>query len=512
MAAISNLTTPAIGGTQTTTPATLPKGYKSIFDLMGITPGMSWGGKPTFPNVNTPSTAAQGPATQGTSGLVQTPSKSTTSDDGIAGYYYDQPIYRGQDVAAQIAGIDAGRTQTSTPDTKEKKSSKKTTSGLVQPTVPTYGSLISGLVSATKPTKAQNQAMEDVNRTAAGNEALAAEAKRIAGTYAPEISRVGQLGAGAQAGYGSTGSNIVGEGNAAIAAANANARMNALAAGMQAELAGNQQGLTAQGQMASAYQAALGGANTQQAQTISGLGTAANLGAPSPASYGQTVFDPLTGTFTGGGGNLDPNFAAAQLAEQVASGQIGYEQAVSSLGYAGGVGQQLLNAALQGKGYNIPLGQATLEGQTGAYAQLPAMEAANTAAEGIKSKIVTYLSANPQLNPADLAVGNKLQQWVQGKQLSDPKYQTLFNYLNEYTSTLAPILGVGGDPTNLKTQIAQSFINAAASGGSIAEVLDNMSVLATGKIQDLRSGATGGGVVSSPITGSGTGSGGLYDF
>ena len=105
-----------------------------------------------------------------------------------------------------------------------------------------------------------------------------------------------------------------------------------------------------------------------------------------------------------------------------------------------------------------------------------------------------------------------MQQWIQGKQLTDPKYQTLFNYLNEYTSTLAPILGVGGDPTNLKTQIAQSFINAAASGQSIKTVLENMQGLSKGKIQDIRSGATGGGVVSSPTTGTGTGSGGLFDW
>jgi hypothetical protein len=99
---------------------------------------------------------------------------------------------------------------------------------------------------------------------------------------------------------------------------------------------------------------------------------------------------------------------------------------------------------------------------------------------------------------------------LQGKQLTDPKYQTLFNYLNVYTTTLAPILGVGGDPTNLKTQIAASFINAAASGQSITQVLDAMSKLATNKIGDLQSGATGGGT-SVPNT-TGAGSGGLYSW
>ena len=178
----------------------------------------------------------------------------------------------------------------------------------------------------------QTQSFDNLTNAAAGNQKYADEAARIGSFYAPLISRTGQLGAAAQAGYGSTGSNVVGEGNAAIAAANANARMTALAAAEQAALAGNQQGLTAQSQMANAYGAALSGANTAQGQTISGLGTAASLAQPSPASYGQTVFDPLTGTFTGGQGNLDPAVAAGSLAQQVARGQISYQDAVSSMG------------------------------------------------------------------------------------------------------------------------------------------------------------------------------------
>ncbi len=510
----NNLNTPSLGmGTQTSTPA-IPKKGNSIFDLLGLSRGMGFGAKPLFPNTTSPSTSVQQPVTTSTAGLMSSggSNKSSSAQDGIAGYYYDQPIHSGQDVATQIAAIDASRNAPAEKTSSTKTTKSTTTKGLVSPTVPTYGGMVSGLVDASTTSKAQTDLLKRLAAAGEGNVQLGQNAQNIANQYAPEIARVGQLGAGAQAGFGSTGSNVVGEGNAAIASANASQRMQALAAGETAQLAGNEQQLSAQSQLQGALGTALGGANTQQAQTISGLGTAAGLGQPSTASYGQTVFDPLTGTYSGGQGNLDPATAATQLAQQVTSGKMTYDQAVASLGYAGGAGQQFLNQALQGTGYNIPQGQATLTGQTGVIAQLPFMESANTAAEGIKSKITTYLASNPQLNPADLAVGNKLQQWVQGKQLTDPKYQTLFNYLNEYTNTLAPILGVGGDPTNLKTQIAQSFVNAAASGQSIATVLDNMSTLASGKIQDLRSGATGGGVVSSPVTGSGTGSGGLYGW
>jgi hypothetical protein len=265
-------------------------------------------------------------------------------------------------------------------------------------------------------------------------------------------------------------------------------------------------------------QEAIGFGQTQQSLNQQAQSAAAGFSAPQVTGFGQTAFNPLSGNFGGGSQGLDPQSAAMKLANEVVSGRMTYDQAVSSLGYAGGAGQQFLNQALQGVpgGYNIPLGQATLQGQSQVLGNLPALESADVAAEGIKNKINSYLSANPQLNPSALAVGNTLQQWVQGKQLSDPKYQTLFNYLNEYTNTLAPILGVGGEPTNLKTEIAQSFINAAASGQSITEVLENMQSLSKGKLQDLRSGATGGGVQSNPNVGgnqnSGTGTGGLYGW
>lgn len=261
-------------------------------------------------------------------------------------------------------------------------------------------------------------------------------------------------------------------------------------------------------------QAGIGFGLTEQQLQQAALSSAATYAQPSVAGYGQTTFDPLTGTFSGGQDGLDPRSVAIDLAQKVANNEMTYEQAVASLGYAGGAGQQFLNQALQGvaPNFNIPRSTATITGQADVFGQLPALESADTAAEGIKNKITTYLASNPQLNPSALAAGNVLQQWIQGKQLSDPKYQTLFNYLNEYTNTLAPILGVGGDPTNLKTQIAQSFINAAASGQSISEVLENIQGLSRGKIQDIRSGAAGGGVVSTPQTGGGTGSGGLYDW
>lgn len=153
-----------------------------------------------------------------------------------------------------------------------------------------------------------------------------------------------------------------------------------------------------------------------------------------------------------------------------------------------------------------------VQGQIQAGQNNVQMTSANTAARGIQGTIQQYLAQNPDINSSQLAAGNFVQQWLQGKQLADPKYQTLFNYLNEYTNTLAPILGVGGDPTNLKTEIAQSFINAQASGQSISQVLDSIAKLAEDKVANLQSGALGGPQVAGAAPSSQTGqvsSGGL---
>ncbi len=159
--------------------------------------------------------------------------------------------------------------------------------------------------------------------------------------------------------------------------------------------------------------------------------------------------------------------------------------------------------SIQTGGGTTPFGAGVITGNINAGQEYAKMNVANVAAKGIKNTITSYLQKNPTLNPSDLAFSNSISQWATGQQLGDPKYQTLANYLNEYISTLAPILGVGGDTTNLKTEIAQSMINAKASGQSITEVLNNLEQLAEDKVKNIQSAGTGGGVVSTtPTTGS----------
>lgn len=364
------------------------------------------------------------------------------------------------------------------------------------PTGTSFGGLVGNIATASNPSGSQTGLLKELTQVGRNNDALANQAASIGNLYGGKIAEVGRLGAGAQAGDLSTGTNVVGSGNAAIASQSASQRMSALAADEQQALGAVDRQITANGQQANALNAALGGANTQQAQTISGLNSAASLSQPQVTSFGQTSFNPVSGQFDGGG-SLPPE-VMQQYAQMAATGQY---NAIPSFITSNPVLNAQLNAGAQAINPNYtPIGAA---GASQVLSGIPQLTSANTAAEGIKNTIQSYLQQNPTLNATDLAAGNLLQQWIQGKQMTDPKYQTLFNYLNEYTNTLAPILGVGGDPTNLKTQIAQGFINAAASGASISQVLNSMSSLATNKIQDLQSGALGQGTnVPAPSSGS----------
>lgn len=341
--------------------------------------------------------------------------------------------------------------------------------------------------------------------TAQGNIPIGQTAQQIGQNYGQQIANVGNLGAGMVAGDLSTGTNAIGEGNAAIASNAASSRINALGTAEQAALAGTGQQLTAQ----------------NQAQT--GLGTAAGL-IPSPLLYGAFG--------SGLGSNLDPQTALNNAAQQLATGggSVGYTTLYNQLSsaYGAAVANQLLptiqasnpsfnvaasDAQATATGSNVQaLGTAGTSGEAAVLQSIPALTSANTAAQGIANTISSFIAQNPQLNVSSAALGNAAQQWLQGKQLADPTYQTFFNDLSEYTNTLAPILGVGGDPTNLKTQIAQGFINAQASGQSINQVIKNIGDLATQKVQNLASGAAGGGVVASGTQNGNTTGSSLYSF
>lgn len=180
----------------------------------------------------------------------------------------------------------------------------------------TYPGLLGKLVSAT-----------DNNAT------IGKSAADIAADYGKKIADVGGQGARAQAGYLTTGTSPVGEGNAAVTAQTTAAQQQALAAGESAALLGTGQQLTAQN------------------QTQSGINNAASLAQPIQVPYSNQLLNPTNGQPIGGGsaGALPP---AAQSAvdlqiQKVKSGNSTVSDALSALSAYGQAG---VNALQQGLG------------------------------------------------------------------------------------------------------------------------------------------------------------------
>jgi len=165
-----------------------------------------------------------------------------------------------------------------------------------------FRGILDTLLGRSNPQKEQERARKEMERISAGNKAIGEQARNISDKYSKEIDRVGGLKAGAVAGNLSTGSNVVGSGNAAIASQSASSRMDALAKAQQAALEGTAQQLTGQEQAAQAFRPSLDATLTQQQTGITGLSNAANYAQPTQVPYSNQFIDPITGQSAGGAG------------------------------------------------------------------------------------------------------------------------------------------------------------------------------------------------------------------
>lgn len=280
-------------------------------------------------------------------------------------------------------------------------------------------------------------------------------------------------------------------------------------------------------------QQAIGFGQTQQSIEQSGLGTAAGLAQPQVAAYGQTVFDPITGQYGGGQGNLDPQTQAPSLAQRVLSGQMTYDQAVASMAYAGNAGRTFLDNALTQAGGN-PLqlqasGAATQSniqqaGTAGTDIARGGLEAATrdyvamtTASQFAhqQASAVTDILAKTGLNDISSTDYNKSIENNLRRRFSDTDFAALDTALREaqiaYTNLLS---SGGGTPTgNEDNALATLNINQSASAinasiqqleNAVARRLQALSAQQQTYQQNLGSGQTGGSY-------SGGGSS-LYDF
>lgn len=121
-------------------------------------------------------------------------------------------------------------------------------------------------------------------------------------------------------------------------------------------------------------------------------------------------------------------------------------------------------------------------GQAVTGQQQVANQTALAEARTVQSSINTLLADNPTLNTNPDAARNAIQAWAQSTAVPTGPYVNLLNDLQEYANTIAPVLGVGGAPTDNKIAIAQQLIPLLASGQTIQQAIQNLDSIAVGKI------------------------------
>lgn len=232
------------------------------------------------------------------------------------------------------------------------------------------------------------------------------------------------------------------------------------------------------------------------------LNNAAGQLAPQVTGYGQTAYNPGTNTFgADGGGNLDPQTQATSLAQKVINKQMTYEQAISSIGYAGSAGTNFLNSAITQVGGNPLSLQAQGTTQQGVITsqgtQVAQYQSALQQGQNLQAQL-TDLIKTFGLNPNDVNVVNAGLQKI-AQNTSSAQYKQLQNYINDVANTYAQILTPpGGAATDTTRGIASSMLDATASGQSILSVMKSLDNAAKAKIAGIPTtgGSSGGGSIT----------------
>lgn len=313
-----------------------------------------------------------------------------------------------------------------------------------------------------------------LNKLAATGQAnipIGETAQNIANQYQKDIAQTLGGGIGEALGYAKQPGGI-GAGNELALYNAATGRAQALTQAEQAALQGTGQQLTAQQQAASA------------------LGTAGQLTQPSGAF--PFVFNPSTGQFqTSGGGVLSPQAAAQQLAQGVIAGTIPYSDAVSALGYAGNVGQELLTAAINAQGGDLTQIQAQQQAKQ-TNIGLTGTAEKQAASDGFKSALQESQNANEnysKLTGISGQVIDSLSTWKQNGILtnvntalnniasitSDPNYQTFITALINAQATYTNILGSSSIPPTQADKDAVNALNPSSSADAIVAALNQLS-------------------------------------
>jgi hypothetical protein len=202
----------------------------------------------------------------------------------------------------------------------------------------------------------------DIAESARRNEEIGKRAAGIADTYGREYADIGRKGAAAQAGYLSTGTSPVAEGNAAVIAQTQAAQQQAVAQGAQAAMTGIDKELAARGAETAGLTSAAGAGQ-------SALGTATPAAAPVQVPYSNQLLDPRTGQTVGGGAQGQSlQDAVALQVQKIRSGAVGYNDGASALSAYGQAGVNALQQAL-GSGFDINASNANAAAKAAALGQ-----------------------------------------------------------------------------------------------------------------------------------------------
>lgn len=323
---------------------------------------------------------------------------------------------------------------------------------------PSFGQSVGALAStAAQPTQgftqaqgtAQTAAQNLLNTTPQQNAAVLAQQQsiqKLQGQYADLRSDI----------------NLT-PGDLSLANGEQGALYNRYSGQLGAQETGLQNILAANAQQQAAYTGAGNLANTsagvatgQQGTQQQGLGAAASLSQPSYLAPGQSPYSPTTGQY----GTIAGTQAGSGGLQNIGniSGQIGVGQNVAQLNsYLGG-------------------------------------------AQTVGNNLNDLITQN-NINPSSLTYLNGALQFG-ANAMSNPAYQKFAGQINDFVASLAPILGVGGSSTDMKTQMSAQIVNALQSGSSIKDVVSYFLDQAKQKIGGLSAG--GGAGVGSGNSGGNT--------
>lgn len=334
-------------------------------------------------------------------------------------------------------------------------------------------------------TNAANQGATNYNAANQGlisslgeNQNLANKAQNIATTAGQTISDIGRKGAMGAAGYRTTGTSPVGEGNAAVLNQTTAAQQNAVAQGANMELQGTAQGLTAQGQTQTGFNQAGTMGLTGQGQGISGLNTVAGLISPTQVPYSTQFIDPLTGKPVNGGTSGNLNDSLNSVIAGLKNGTMSYADAQTALSGYGQGGQDALTKWATDNNFNIAQSN-TLAGTQGTIK--PAFDYANLAMDNLKNSFSALSVPGQASNTQPIA---DITNWFSnlsgiGKEAVRTKEGALAEARSAIQKVLASIQG--GTPTDYTGQ-SHALLPDNATPADVDAARANLAKLGQGKI------------------------------